>query len=278
MCRNPTLRGNLIAMCCMWAISGFCYYMIDFYAKYLPGSVFVTKAFFGCCDAVSVIYASMLEKTVNSVPLVLRLTLFLTVFFSIMFMAFSQYSVMLVPLLSGMTRMQINALLCYSYHVNQYLFPTLFRGAAYSMTNFVSRPVIGIGTFISEYTTNPMLIVSVMASINIGATFMIRPPGEEEDEVEISKISQSMIKVAGREPPFNVSIKPEGIVRKWSLDVARSTLTPVVHTNTMLKDTAKKLGKKHFGTPAAYHGASSNTCQSMQGHTRTYKADTYYQL
>ena len=73
------------------------------------------------------------------------------------------------------------AILAYSYHVNQYLFPTLLRGAAYTMTNFVSRPVIGLGTFITEYTSNPMLIVTVLSAFNVLATLIIREP---EDGLE----------------------------------------------------------------------------------------------
>lgn len=67
--------------------------------------------------------------------------------------------------------------------MNQYLFPTLLRGAAYSMTNFVSRPVIGIGTFISEYTSNPMLIVCAFSLLNLSSTLIIKEP-EEIDEAD----------------------------------------------------------------------------------------------
>ena len=88
MFKNTTLRNNLIAMCCMWAISGFCWYMIDFYVKYFPGSVFFNKGFFGICDAVSIFYVQLLERWVKTVPLVLRTTLIMAVFFSLMYMAF----------------------------------------------------------------------------------------------------------------------------------------------------------------------------------------------
>ena len=92
------------------------------------------------------------------------------------------------------------------------MFPTLFRGAAYSLTNFVSRPVIGLGTFITEYTNNPMMIVSVMSAVNILATLIIREPDES---IEIKMIADgrlsnnSTIVNPGREAPFNVSIRPE---------------------------------------------------------------------
>jgi len=86
-----------------------------------------------------------------------------------------------------MTRLQINAILAYSYHVNQYLFPTLQRGTAYSMTNFISRPVIGLATFITEYTTNPMLLVSVFSMLNSGVTMIIKDPNTNVDFLDQTK-------------------------------------------------------------------------------------------
>jgi hypothetical protein len=87
MCQSRTLRNNLAAMCSIWAVSGFCFYLIDFYVKYFPGSVFVNKGVFGLCDAMAIFYAQMLEKRVGTVPLVLRITLMCTVFFSLAYMA-----------------------------------------------------------------------------------------------------------------------------------------------------------------------------------------------
>ena len=69
----------------MWAISGFCWYMIDFYVKYFPGSVFFNKGFFGICDAMSIFYVQFLEAKVKTVPLVLRTTLFTAVLFSLLY-------------------------------------------------------------------------------------------------------------------------------------------------------------------------------------------------
>lgn len=89
----------------MWAISGFCFYMIDFYVKYFPGSVFFNKGFFGLCDAGSIFYAQLLEKWVVKVPLVLRTSLIMAVFFSLLYMAFGQYYVWMIPLLIGLTRL-----------------------------------------------------------------------------------------------------------------------------------------------------------------------------
>ena len=61
MCSIADLRGNLLSMCCIWTISGFSYYLIDFYVKYFPGNVFVNKGFFGLCDIVSIFYIQMLD-------------------------------------------------------------------------------------------------------------------------------------------------------------------------------------------------------------------------
>lgn len=56
MCKSPVLRNNLIAMCCIWAVSGFNFYMLEFYMKYFPGNVFFNKGFIGLCDGLAVVY------------------------------------------------------------------------------------------------------------------------------------------------------------------------------------------------------------------------------
>ena len=89
----------------MWAISGFCWYMIDFYVKYFPGSVFFNKGFFGVCDVLSIFYVQLLEKYVQKVPSVLRTTLLMAVIFSLMYCALVKTYPVLIPILVGLTRM-----------------------------------------------------------------------------------------------------------------------------------------------------------------------------
>ena len=61
------------------------------------------------------------------------------------------------------------------------------------MTNFVSRPIIGLGTFIAEYTTNPMLIVSIVSAVNVLATLYVREPedGQEAQIIPDEKVYDS---------------------------------------------------------------------------------------
>jgi hypothetical protein len=75
----------LIAMCSIWAVSGFSFYMLDFYVKYFPGSVFFNKGFFGICDAVAIFYIQFLEHKIVHVPTVLRTAILSIVFFSLLY-------------------------------------------------------------------------------------------------------------------------------------------------------------------------------------------------
>lgn len=69
------------------------------------------------------------------------------------------------------------------------------------MTNFVSRPVIGIGTFMTEYLKNPMILVCIFSGLSIGTTYMIEEPkmkdkmDEEISDEEISEISDEEYKM-----------------------------------------------------------------------------------
>ena len=118
MCKHATLRNNLLAMCFIWSVSGFCFYLIDFYVKYFPGSVFFNKGFFGICDALSLNYVQLLALRVRSVPSILRICLIGAAILSIIYTLLPSSYVALIPLIVGLTRMQINAILAYAYHVN----------------------------------------------------------------------------------------------------------------------------------------------------------------
>lgn len=80
------------------------------------------------------------------------------------------------------------------------------RGAAFSMTNFVARPLIGLATFISEYTSSPIMLVTILTSINIGSTLIIKEPEEDENESTLFKAAVSTSAGVGREPLDNVSL------------------------------------------------------------------------
>ena len=102
---RTNLRSNLIAMCCIWTSSGFCYYLIDFYVKYFPGNVFVNKGFFGLCDAASILYIQLLEKKLIKVPLVIRFTLFTTILFGLLYSVFARFYLLLIPFIVGLIRL-----------------------------------------------------------------------------------------------------------------------------------------------------------------------------
>ena len=119
MCGDSVLSRNLIAMCCIWAVSGFNFYMLDFYVKYFPGNVFFNKSFLSVCDALAIFYINELERRFKAVPVVIAITLVCTVFLSVLYMAVADLRPeVLVPLLIGLVHLQINAILAYSYHVN----------------------------------------------------------------------------------------------------------------------------------------------------------------
>ena len=75
------------------------------------------------------------------------------------------------------------------------------------MTNFVARPLIGLATFISEYTSSPIMLVTILTAINIGSTFIIKEPEEDENESTLFKAAAvSTSADVGREPLDNVSL------------------------------------------------------------------------
>jgi hypothetical protein len=69
--------------------------------------------------------------------------------------------------------MQTNALMAYGFHVNQHLFPTMYRSTAFSLTSATSKPFSGAATIVVEYIKNPMSIILVSTCCSFISTFLI---------------------------------------------------------------------------------------------------------
>lgn len=71
---SPTLRMNLIASIILYMEATFNYYLLTFYLKYFPGSIFVNAGIFALSDLAAYAIAGILIKCV-SIPNAFRIAL-----------------------------------------------------------------------------------------------------------------------------------------------------------------------------------------------------------
>ena len=118
MASNKRMLGNLIAVLIVWSVSGFSYYLLDFYVKYFPGSVFLNKALFGVVDALGLFYIQFVQRFFKKVSSVIRLSMAGTVLLCLLYYGLTPLTPVLVPVIIALIRMQVNSMQSYGYHIN----------------------------------------------------------------------------------------------------------------------------------------------------------------
>ena len=77
---NKVNRNNLIGVCFLWSMSGFCFYLLVYYSKYFAGNFYLNYSLESLSDCVTIGWATMLSKRLNIVQVLQTLTMLVTLF------------------------------------------------------------------------------------------------------------------------------------------------------------------------------------------------------
>ena len=64
--KDRIYRVNLIIMILSWSASSFCFYIIGFYIKYIPGDIFVNMITTCIADVISSIVAGVIAQYIGT--------------------------------------------------------------------------------------------------------------------------------------------------------------------------------------------------------------------
>ena len=168
--------------------ASFSCYMIGYYTKYFPGTIFVNYAIVAFADCFSMLYITFLTSYMNRVKHVVKINLLIICVSSALYMCFvSQYPI-LVPFGIFVLRACTSSTLSYAYHMNQRLFPAEFRSLASGSMNFVSRLLAASALIVVEYTQNPIVFVfSVSIVVLFLSNGLIHEPKESQESQSFSQ-------------------------------------------------------------------------------------------
>ena len=98
----------------------FSFYLLDFYVKYFPGSVFVNKGLFGVMDVASFFYIQLMQLKCKKVSTVIRVVGGSVIVLSGVYIAFNGFGVlpMMLPAIIGLIRMHITSIQSYCCHAS----------------------------------------------------------------------------------------------------------------------------------------------------------------
>lgn len=83
MLTTPVTRWNFISMSVIWSISGFVKYLLMYYSKYFPGSMFVNYSIQALADIICMSYISIINKYLKNIQEILKYLLTMIILFTL---------------------------------------------------------------------------------------------------------------------------------------------------------------------------------------------------
>ena len=162
-------------MCLNWLAASFCFYLISYELKYLPGDIFKITYFSGASDLIANLTAGLLIGFVGLKP-----TLFLANLFAaigsllIILWGWHATGVWTLPILVLITKLGISTLFTAVYLGNALLFPTLFTATSMGICNIFARSAtIGAPEVAEIPGTFPLWVVCIISACSMSASLFL---------------------------------------------------------------------------------------------------------
>lgn len=182
---NRRLKINLVSSCCIWLLSSFNFYLITFYLKSFPGSIYTNSACFAGADMIAFLTSGIVLNKV-SIRQGLTFSYTLSMVSGLLYLLIFKQAEdnqfvkdKMIPLVIGFCRIGGSMSFNIGYISVARLFPTEFVSTVFGIVNFVSH-IITIGAPIVAELSQPvpMTVFMINAFVAIFASMGL---------VEISK-------------------------------------------------------------------------------------------
>lgn len=177
--KDDVYRLNLIIMVLSWSASSFCFYIIGFYIKYIPGNMFVNVIIMSIADALSSISAGIIASRIGT-----RKTMFysyaLAAFSGVLLTVFDQ-SPLAIMIFMLVTKFGINCAFTLCYIINAEYFPAMVCSRIFGICNIFSRISTILSPLIAEVTPPvPMMTYVLVCTLSMIASQFLT----KNDEIE----------------------------------------------------------------------------------------------
>lgn len=186
--KDRTYLVNLFIMVLAWSASSFCFYILGFYIKYIPGDVFFNIIVTCVADAVSSITAGFIagslgtQKTLLGSFFMAGLSGFGLIFFT------EPIYIMIFMLL---TKFGINVCFTLCYIINAEYFPAVVCSRVFGICNIFSRISTVLAPLIAEISPPiPMVVYIFICFVSMAASAFLRR--NEEVDAAMADIDDTM--------------------------------------------------------------------------------------
>ena len=123
-------------MCYLWTVVGFNYYVLVYFVKYMPGTIYVNSYVLSIAELIGILLSLYLYKCLN-VKLSFVVGFGISLAGGLLLLMMGSSYVRLVPIFLFLTKIGISGCLNISYIGTTTLFPTLFMGRVFGYTNLI---------------------------------------------------------------------------------------------------------------------------------------------
>lgn len=159
----------------LWTACSFCYYMIMFQMKYLPGNIYVNTY----ANQFSEIFANVFTGVIYTrfgLKRSFTISYGISVVGSVLIIMFGSALKVLMPLFVILAKFGIATAFTLCYIGNVDVFPTLFSVTAMGICNFFARISTILAPEVAEVEAPvPMIIFCALSSLAIVVTQFVRP-------------------------------------------------------------------------------------------------------
>ena len=198
--RNKVLRINLLLMMGLWIVVSFVYYLINFYVKYMNGSIFSNNLISICSELSGKIIASIILQKLSLKKFLFMVYCFAGVcaLLQALFEGIGNWVVYLSVLV---IKLGMGGAFVGVYMGNYDLFPPRYVGASFAACNLFARMATISAPLVAETPKPlPMLIASGLGAFACFCVVgLVKPEKEEEIDPKSSTLLEKDVK------PLNVS-------------------------------------------------------------------------
>ena len=150
---DRTILINLVIIVYMWVCCSFCYYLIGFQLKYLPGDIYSNTYATSLAEAIGLAQSGITYRY-TGLKTAMVLPYAVSLMGGICILMYGDQMLGLMPFFVLLLRLGISSVFNIVWLANGVLFPTLFFGSSMGICNVIAR----IATFFAAKITNNYMI------------------------------------------------------------------------------------------------------------------------
>lgn len=176
-------RMNLLIIVFSWIASSFCFYIVGFYIKYIPGSVFSNVVVTSIADGLSSITAGIIAQYVGTQKaLCMSYSLAFVGGFLLIASGKDEILIMICVLI---TKFGINSAFTLCYIINTEYFPSIVCSRIFGICNIFARISTIMSPLIAEITPPiPMLIYCLICALSSIASMFLTKNKDAEEAIQ----------------------------------------------------------------------------------------------